>query len=211
MTADDNGLSLSQHSWSHRGRPLCPPLVLVALLLSSATALAQPLSQRILRALSEQSPFALAVAGVHTSMPILSARNGFMYDSLKPLAAMGLDCRSQPWTDLGMDEYYCASYIGSTQDLVAEWTRPSAYSVGRIADWFADESDTSTVHAGYFIDNGLLVLLAVRLPQGFGAGSTQVSIVVGLWRACSGKVGTEFDLTAWSNAEKQAASECANK
>lgn len=158
------------------------------------------LQQQMQRMFAGSAPFALQVAGSHTTMPMTSERNLFLFTALSALDAMSIDCTPIRQSFSNWDNVFCAGFVGKAHQLADEWRDPRPTSAFSLLPW--DKSDPVMATAVYIVENGMLMVMGISLPD------ADASAVLGLWMECQGRIGTTADIPRWSDSEKAALTTC---
>lgn len=158
------------------------------------------LQQQMQRMLAGSAPFALQLSGPHTTMPVISERNLFLYTALSALDAMSIDCAAISQSFPTWDEVFCAGFVGKAPQLADEWRDPQPTSAFSLVPW--DTSDPAMVSAAYIVENGMLMVMAISLPD------EDASAVLGMWMECEGRIGSSPDVSRWSDSEKASLAAC---
>jgi hypothetical protein len=158
------------------------------------------LQQQMQRMLAGSAPFALQLSGPHTTMPVISERNLFLYTALSSLDAMSIDCAAISQSFPTWDEVFCAGFVGKAPQLADEWRDPQPTSAFSLLPW--DKSDPAMATATYIVENGMLIVMAISLPN------EDASAVLGMWMECEGRIGSNPDVSRWSDSEKASLAAC---
>lgn len=158
------------------------------------------LQQQLQRMFAGSAPFALQITGSHTTMPVTSERNLFLYTALSALDAMSVDCAPIRQSFSNWDNVFCAGFVGKAPQLADEWRDPQPTSTFSLLPW--DRSDPAMVTAVYIVENGMLLVMGISLPD------ADATAVLGLWMECQGLIGSNADITGWSESEKAALNAC---